>query len=395
MAKNRIQDRIANYEEICRNLDPNSETPETRVVRKKRLIIKKKGTGEIVSIKDMPLNDNNTLVVVQNQTVQNQTVQNQTVQNQTVQNQTVQSNELTQKEIEQKNISFGNDLMKHIDEIINDRNHSSTELGSIGENLVVEVLEEMNKQFGLNIEVQRISIDEKHAGDIIVWDRTNKILFSVEVKNKTVISREDIKKFDFDLKRLIALHRDYKVVGLFISLFNKLINETIQSFTTDFDKTYITRDYFTVEFLRIYIESIRKQLKIQKDISISDDDKKMIEALQENFAEFKFISDECAEMEKHIQALQEKVDNIKNRFKSKISSCQEVLVKYDPESQKQSNTQRKLVEYCRRHNWKKESIKVKDVRDLMKMTDLFATHGQITKDKIITMAKQYEEQYGY
>ena len=391
MTKNLIQDRIANYEEICKNLDPKDEIPLKRGVIKKRVIKKKKDTGEIVSIKDIPMDDNSSVIVVQKQIVQNQTVQKQIVQNQTVQKDEL----LTKKEIEQKNISFGNDLMKHIDEVINDRNHSSTELGSIGENLVVEVLEEMNKQFGLNIEVQRISIDEKHSGDIIVWDKINKILFSIEVKNKTVISREDIKKFDFDLKRLIALHRDYKVVGLFISLFNKSINETIQSFTTDFEKTYITRDYFTIEFLRIYIESIRKQLKIQKDISITEDDKKMIDALQENFAEFKFISDECAEMEQHIQALQQKVYNIKNRFKSKISSCQEILVKYDPESQKQSNTQRQLVDYCRRNGWKKENIKVKDVRDLMKTTDLFATHGQITKDKILSLAKQYEEQYGY
>lgn len=390
MAKIPVQERISNYEEICKNLTDKDAVPKKQIVKKKRIVVKNKATGEIVSIRDVPIENENPVVIVQNQTVQHQTVQNQTVQNQIV-----QSSETPKKDNPVNTVSFGNDLMKHIDEVINDRNHSSTELGTIGENLVVEVFEEMNKRFGLNIEVQRISIDEKHAGDVIVWDHSNKILFSIEVKNKTVISREDIKKFDFDLKRLIALHRSYKVVGLFISLFNKSINETIQSFTTDFDKTYITRDYFTVEFLRIYIESIRKQLKIQKDISISDDDKKMIETLQENFDEFKFISDECAEMENHILALQEKVNNIKNRFKTKISSCQEVLVKYDPESQKQSNTQRQLVEYCRKHNWKKESIKVKDVRDLMKTTDLFATHGQLTKDKIITTARQYEEQYGY
>jgi hypothetical protein len=282
-----------------------------------------------------------------------------------------------------------------VDIALNDRSCTSIELGNIGENLVVEAFETLNKEFNMSLEIQRISVEEKHSGDILVWDKESKILFVVEVKNKQVIQREDLKKFDYDVARLEKIHADFKVSGLFISLYNKLIDNNIKSFMTDFDKTYITRDYFTIEFLKLYVESIKKYHAIKTDIAISDADKQIIKTLQDTFDDFKFISDQCVEMQRQLEILQNNVQTIQNRFNAKISNCQEVLSKYNPESQKVSIVQRNLVKYCRERNWNPNKILIKEIKEIMGTTDLFETKTRLTKDKIISLARQYEKQYGY
>ncbi len=290
---------------------------------------------------------------------------------------------------------FENKLQKKIDEVLSDRNHTSTKLGEIGENLVVDVIGEVSKTYNLGLAVKRISVDAKHSGDILVLDKQYGLLFNVEVKNKQEITKEDLTKFESDLENIKRQYKKYVVVGLFISLYTNSINSTLKSLTITYEKTYITRNCFTVEFLRMYIENIRQQTKINTQITISDSDKKILEDIKSNFDEVKFLIDQCAEMETHIESLKKNVDKIQGKIKNKFNSMQGVLSNVDPKSVELDLLKKKLVEYCRSNNWSTSKVKVQDARNIMGIHATTVFDGRLTRERVIEIAREYESMYNY
>lgn len=291
---------------------------------------------------------------------------------------------------------FDSSFVYKVDKAINDRNHSSSELGEIGEKLVVQAFEILNTKHSEQLEIQRISVDQKHSGDILVKDLINNILFVVEVKNKQEISKDDIQKFNDDLQRLKSEYTDFVVVGLFISLYTKTINTTLKSFTPSFEKTYITRDYFTIEFLRMYIDSIRKQSSIERQIQVTDEDKEFIKTLKNQFDDMKFLTDQCAEIQEHINALQENLKNIQSKVVNKFNSTQNILEKYDSKNQEEEIIKRNIVRYCKDKNWSEQKILVKDVKNMIGTHNILPIKsGNIRRIDIIEFARKCMIQYGY
>ena len=127
------------------------------------------------------------------------------------------------------------------------RSTSSIDLGNIGENYVKNILNE------LQIKYEDTS-GTAHQSDIYIKDKTNKIIFILEVKNKKEINNNDITKFNRDIENIIKLNPDYTIVPLFISLSNSNINESKGKFNITDNITYITLPYVTKETLQMFFE---------------------------------------------------------------------------------------------------------------------------------------------
>lgn len=86
--------------------------------------------------------------------------------------------------------------------------YSSTTLGLIGESIVEQKL----KEFGFNV---INSAERAHTGDLnIIFDE---FIIMVEIKNKLHITKDDVDKFNYDIKYLEECENK-KVYGLFVSL---------------------------------------------------------------------------------------------------------------------------------------------------------------------------------
>ena len=129
----------------------------------------------------------------------------------------------------------------------NTRSTSSIDLGNIGENYVKNILDELQLKYEDHSGV-------KYHSDIHIKDETNKIIFILEVKNRSSIPRTEIEKFKRDIENITNLNPDYTIVPLFISLSNSNINETKGKFNITDNVTYITLPYVTKETLQMFFE---------------------------------------------------------------------------------------------------------------------------------------------
>ena len=143
----------------------------------------------------------------------------------------------------------------------NSRSTSSIELGDSGENYVKDLLNE------LKIKYEDTS-GTAYQSDIHIKDEVNKIIYILEVKNRSSIPRSEITKFNRDIENITKLNQDYTIVPLFISLSNSNINESKGKFNITDNVTYITLPYVTKETLQMFFELNRNNIKYIQKIKI-------------------------------------------------------------------------------------------------------------------------------
>lgn len=114
---------------------------------------------------------------------------------------------------------------------------ASQQLGVIGEN---EVLEYLKRHFQSGFDVERIS-NVGHSGDIHLTCEEKKIKFLIEVKNKTQISKDDVEKFEKDIKTVSGQYSDYRIVGLFISIRARIPG--CGAYGVGYDRIWLAEEY--------------------------------------------------------------------------------------------------------------------------------------------------------
>ena len=140
-----------------------------------------------------------------------------------------------------------NDL-KHT--IVENKNTiSSKEKGNIGEEAVCNLIQKINPKFDV------IAVSSTgHLADIHAIDYENNIKYIIEVKYKQVITREDVTKFEKDVKTA-EKSCDYKVVGLFLSINSDNI-VSIGNYHIDFDMIYLTSKFINEQVLSMIFDIV-------------------------------------------------------------------------------------------------------------------------------------------
>ena len=128
------------------------------------------------------------------------------------------------------------------------KNISSYSLGRIGENIVLNTLKTINPSV---YDVNMVS-STGHVGDIHVTDKNNMIKYLIEVKEKGVITKDDLTKFDKDIEQLKntngLLYK--RIIGIFISLESNVI-PSIGRYKITADKIYLSKEMFSKDSMVI------------------------------------------------------------------------------------------------------------------------------------------------
>lgn len=226
-----------------------------------------------------------------------------------------------------------------LDNIIENKpTYSSIKLGSIGENIV--------KQKFINLGLHVIDSSKKyHTGDLnIIFDN---YIILVEVKNKHKISKEDIKKFKYDIKYL-EQHEKKKVYGLFISLKNDKING-VKLPIINISKSYISYNEFSNnDYIKIYLSIIEL---INKYNVVNSKD--IISILKFN--------NELLETEDTKIKLEHEILKLSLESKSKLESqnkmLKNILLNIDLETKFEYDIVNKLKLYVDNKNWSLKEAK--------------------------------------
>lgn len=128
------------------------------------------------------------------------------------------------------------------------KNISSYSLGRIGENIVLNTLKTINPSV---YDVNMVS-STGHVGDIHVTDKNNMLKYLIEVKEKGVITKDDLTKFDKDIEQLKntngLLYK--RIIGIFISLESNVI-PSIGRYKITADKIYLSKEMFSKDSMVI------------------------------------------------------------------------------------------------------------------------------------------------
>ena len=124
---------------------------------------------------------------------------------------------------------------------------SSYGLGQRGESRVLDTIKEIKPMY----ETVHVS-STGHVGDIHVSDKVNMIKYLVEVKDKGIITKDDIIKFENDIKQLQQTNGLlYKhIFGIFVSLESDVI-PSIGKYKITNKTVYITKDMFNKDTIAI------------------------------------------------------------------------------------------------------------------------------------------------
>ena len=140
---------------------------------------------------------------------------------------------------------------------------SSYGLGQRGENRVLETIKAIKPAY----EIAHVS-STGHVGDIHISDKVNMIKYLIEVKDKGIITKDDIIKFENDIKLLQDTNSLlYKhIFGIFISLESDLI-PSIGKYKIANRQVYITKSMFSKDTMAI-IFSMFESLSLLIDNNI-------------------------------------------------------------------------------------------------------------------------------
>lgn len=255
------------------------------------------------------------------------------------------------------------DLTTKIDELTNKftaitpkLNIQAQELGVIGE----DALSKMFTEVGLRVEVKA---KVPHVSDLWGYDDAHKILFVIESKNKNVITQQDIEKFKFDLS-YIAKHKlqptNYTIIGLFVSLRTKTINQSIGSCNFTYTETYIGNQCLSQEFLKMYISTIRT-LKGVYDHDQTEY-KRILESVTQKYNSMNVILSNLDMITKNAEAIIQSVDSAKQLLDSTCDSLKESMIKLNTPETDLIKAEKKILDYLKKTP--KTKIKMTTVKEL-------------------------------
>ena len=210
---------------------------------------------------------------------------------------------------------------------------SSQKLGVIGESFICDVLNQLHYQF-------ENTTKTPHVGDIRITFDNFIIMF--EIKNKKLITLDDITKFRFDINNLKNItHKT--ICGCFISLVsNSILN--ISDLQFNLYETYIPHDSLNISTIQIYIEAIKSIMSNDSEIF----ENKIIDIKNKLNDEIINYNNELEICQKHMNyslELNKDMMNLKYSLENKLNTLKSILSGINPDFNKELLAKQELINY--------------------------------------------------
>lgn len=255
------------------------------------------------------------------------------------------------------------DLTTKIDELTNKftaitpkLNIQAQELGVIGEDTLMKMFSDV----GLKVEVKA---KVPHVSDLWGIDEAHKILFVIESKNKNVITAQDIEKFKYDLNYIVKHKlqpKDFTIVGLFVSLRTKVINQTIGGCNFSYTETYIGNQCLSQEFLKMYISTIRTLKGVYEHDQTEY--KRILESVTEKYNSMNIIVGNLNSITNCAQEIIKSANDAKKLLDTTCDNLKESMIKLNTPETELIKAEKRIIDYLKKTP--KTKIKMTTVKEL-------------------------------
>lgn len=235
-------------------------------------------------------------------------------------------------------------------------NIQAQELGVIGEDTLMKMFSDV----GLKVEVKA---KVPHVSDLWGIDEAHKILFVIESKNKNVITAQDIKKFKYDLTYIAKNKlqpKDFTIVGLFVSLRTKVINQTIGGCNFSYTETYIGNQCLSQEFLKMYISTIRTLKGVYNHDQTEY--KRILESVTEKYNSMNIIVGNLNAITNSAQEIIKSANDAKKLLDTTCDNLKESMIKLNTPETELIKAEKRILDYLKKTS--KAKIKMTTVKEL-------------------------------
>ena len=294
------------------------------------------------------------------------------------------TNELLTKNLELKFVNEINDLkLEHANEInelqkqiFDLKSTSSIKLGNKAEQDLKELFIKLGKHC---VDMSKTS----HVADLWIIDEQNKILYVIESKNKGKISSDDLTKFKFDLDYINKNfktndYKTYEIIGLFVSTRGDIINQEIGSFSFGLYETYISQQYISEEFFKLYFKSVETLIKLKSVDSNYNDTLNLINGEYKNL---RCLIDMCDNINKNANIIIENSNTIKKEISIRVEDFKNKLTELNSPDSKKLEIEEQIKKYIRTN----KKFTCTKVREMSKGYNIF-NGKQLTKKMLIDWA---------
>ena len=247
-----------------------------------------------------------------------------------------------------------------------------------------QIIKQLNSQLGedeseVEIETLSESNDVNEINGVNTVNETNVTNELSDLKPVTEKKRVGYKQFfkDFD---------NYTIVGLFVSLRTAVINQSIGSCNYSFEKTYITQQCCTKEFLSMYIQTIVATNSVKK----FDNEKyqSVIDTISDKYKNIQTIITNINMINDSANSIIQTTESVKKLLENEISEINKSLVKIDTKESDLVKAEQKIMEYITTTPTKQ--LKVNDVKQIANNLPVF-NGVKITKAWILEQKKDVKK----
>ena len=243
-----------------------------------------------------------------------------------------------------------------------------------------QIIKQLNSQLGEDNEIDENNVDEVEIDTLSESNEINEVNgVSTDLKPITDVKRVGYKQFfkDFD---------NYTIVGLFVSLRTAVINQSIGSCNYSFEKTYITQQCCTKEFLSMYIQTIVATNSVKK----FDNEKyqSVIDTISDKYKNIQTIITNINMINDSANTIIQTTESVKKLLENEISEINKSLVKIDTKESDLVKAEQKIMEYISSTPIKQ--LKVNDVKQLANNLPVF-NGVKITRNWILEQKKEVKK----
>lgn len=273
-------------------------------------------------------------------------------------------------------INHANEINKLQKQIADLKSNSSIKLGSKAEQDLKELFIKLDKN----------CIDKhktNHVADLWIIDKENKILYIIESKNKNKILSEDLIKFKYDLDYVTKNikpneFKDYEIIGLFISTRGDIINQEIGSFSFGLYETYISQQYITEEFFKLYFKSIETLIKLKiSDVNYNN----TLNLINGEYKNLRSLIDLCENINKNANIIISNSNKIKKEISIRVEDFKNKLINLNSPDVNKIEIEKQIKNYIKTN----KNFTCKKVKEMSKGYNIF-NGKQMTKKMLIEWA---------
>ena len=215
-------------------------------------------------------------------------------------------------------------------------------------------------------------------------DRTNQILYCIEVKNKSEITPGDLSKFRLDLENIknnLETYnlQNYFVTGLFISLSCEEISQDVRDFSFTPEATYISKSNLNVKFMELYFKSIEFISKIPKSIPNYEE---VLGIIQKEYSDLNLLTKSLKNIKLHANEIIKEEAEVELNILNKLNTFKELLINLNSKETERLLIEQKIKKYINSNR----NFTIIKVREMSSGFNIFNS-VKLTKAYLIDWAK--------